>query len=159
MTTDKPKPREWWIANEPNGKNISNTIDLFTAVKVRPENPPWTHVTEISALREAEREIERLKTEEANRCEEFAEALGEIGVDVSNCYDFVDLVGRVGSLIHEVEVEVEVEKQSEIITELAAALEFSLEGLAMWRKFQSPGNIAEVEERAKQALVKHRGEK
>lgn len=33
------------------------------------------------------------------------------------------------------------------------ALEFSLEGLAMWRKFQSPGNIAEVEERIRQALA------
>lgn len=32
-------------------------------------------------------------------------------------------------------------------------LEFSLEGLAMWRKFQSPGNIAEVEERIRQALA------
>ncbi len=56
-------------------------------------------------LSTAERERDELKTEADNRCEEFAEALGEIGIDVSNCYDFSDLVGRIASLVHEVELE------------------------------------------------------
>ena len=32
------------------------------------------------------------------------------------------------------------------------ALEFALKGLSMWRKFQSPGNIAEVEQAISEAL-------
>lgn len=57
-------------------------------------------------------------------------------------------------------------KHSEVIAEntqlraaaekLAEALSFSLDGLAMWRKYGSPGNIAEVEERTRQALAEYR---
>lgn len=52
--------REWWVANEPNGKNISNTIELFTATKVKPQNPPWTHVIEKSAYDEMKWEYENV---------------------------------------------------------------------------------------------------
>jgi predicted RNase H-like nuclease (RuvC/YqgF family) len=56
-------------------------------------------------------ELGILKTENANKCEELAEALGEVGIDVSNTYDFTDLVQQIGCLVHEVEVEkVEIER-------------------------------------------------
>lgn len=128
MTTDKPKPREWFIAEAP-GLAPERVFKVERTARELCPDRNLIHVVEIQALREAEREIEQWKTEaHIRKC-----AYEEIFSDK--------------------------QQQSEIITELAAALEFSLEGLAMWRKFQSPGNIAEVEERAKQALVKHRGEK
>lgn len=43
------------------------------------------------------------------------------------------------------------------LDEARAALEFTLAGLAMWRKYQSPGNIAEVEERIRETLAKLKG--
>src|ERR1051325_3348552 len=43
-------------------------------------------------------ELGILKTENANKCEELAEALGEVGIDVSNTYDFTDLVQQIGCL-------------------------------------------------------------
>lgn len=36
---------------------------------------------------------------------------------------------------------------------LVEALEYSLKGLEMWRKFQSPGNIADVEETIRRVLA------
>ena len=36
--------------------------------------------------------------------------------------------------------------------------EYVIKGLAMWRKYQSPGNIADVEETVKQALAEYRKE-
>ena len=47
------KPREWWISNIASGRNISRKVELFTAVKERPQNPPWTHVVEFSAYQAA----------------------------------------------------------------------------------------------------------
>lgn len=43
------------------------------------------------------------------------------------------------------------------VAELTEAIVFSLRGLQMWRKYQSPGNIAEVEQRLRQALKRDGG--
>lgn len=51
------KPREWWIKEHRSGRNISNSLDLFTAVIDKPENPGWTHVIEYSAYETAIREL------------------------------------------------------------------------------------------------------
>jgi hypothetical protein len=50
-------------------------------------------------------ELAEAKTEIANQNEELAEALGEVGIDVSNCYDFAGMLGLMSALVHEVEVE------------------------------------------------------
>lgn len=57
------KPREWWIANVANGKNISGKVDLFTAVNERPQNSPWTHVIEKSAYDALMAEAMKLRRE------------------------------------------------------------------------------------------------
>lgn len=40
--------------------------------------------------------------------------------------------------------------------EYEKALEYALEGLAMFKKYSSPGNIADIEQRIRTALSKHR---
>lgn len=45
------------------------------------------------------------------------------------------------------------EKAQARIAEMTEAIVFSLRGLQMWRTYQSPGNIAEVEQRLRQALT------
>ncbi len=54
-------PREWWVSETPNGKNISGRIDLFTAVKEQPQNPPWVHVIEKAVFDAALERITRLE--------------------------------------------------------------------------------------------------
>ncbi len=50
-------------------------------------------------------EVGELKTTIANQCEELVEALGEVGIDVSGCYDFEGMCQQIGCLVHEVELE------------------------------------------------------
>lgn len=70
--------REWWIANEPNGKNISNTIDLFTATKVKPENPPWTHVIEHAAYLALKEDANKRYRKEASYDKSVSEIIQEL---------------------------------------------------------------------------------
>lgn len=94
-------------------KELDMTQRTLDAIKAAP-------IWEVQRqLDEARAEVERLKTEQDNRCEELAEALGEVGIDVSCAYNFTDLVNRISSLVHEVELE----KKDLLLTECAAALE------------------------------------
>lgn len=49
MTTPKEPRNVWWIKEHRSARNISNRIDLFTAVQEEPQNPGWIHVIEYSA--------------------------------------------------------------------------------------------------------------
>lgn len=92
MTTDKPKPREWFIAEAP-GLAPERVFKVERTARELCPDRNLIHVVEIQALREAEREIEQWKTEaHIRKC-----AYEEIFSDK--------------------------QQQSEIITELAAALE------------------------------------
>jgi hypothetical protein len=50
LSEQAPEVREWWIKDHRSGRNISNQLDLFTAVVDKPQNPGWTHVVEHSSL-------------------------------------------------------------------------------------------------------------
>jgi hypothetical protein len=42
--------RDWWIHQKPTNKNISNSVDLYTATSERPQNPGWHHVIDASGM-------------------------------------------------------------------------------------------------------------
>lgn len=55
--------QEFWVKQHPTDKNISNSIDLYTATKSEPQNPGWIHVIEYSAYKDLKQELdERDKT-------------------------------------------------------------------------------------------------
>lgn len=76
--TNQQTAREFWIKGHPVGKNISGTIDVYTAVAELPQNEGWLHVIEYSVVVKCAAEILKQECEIANLQKENARLVAEL---------------------------------------------------------------------------------